>query len=298
MGLIGLAAVVALALVGATVVWPWFRGDGEQALRLPGIVEVQEVRLASKVGGRVQDVMAEEGAMATRGQVLVRLEAPELEARGVRREGGGLVLDDPSALAALGRSLAEAKLFRFRDEPFDIRAVPDGPVLATLDRGVLPGFGVLAQGLHLTGLVERPDGLHLWVGHRADNKLLDPGKLDHLAAGGIAAGHDALSTLEKEGAEECGLTAELAHQAVPVGIISYVMRRPEGLRRDDEIKYPLKEIATPGAAPAAGGASSGTTSTYRAGAQSKPSTPVAAANSGKPAAAAPAATNPATASKK
>ena len=105
-------------------------------------------------------------------------------------------------------------------------------MLATLDRGVLPGFGVLAQGLHLNGLVERPDGLHLWVGHRADNKLLDPGKLDHLAAGGIAAGHDALSTLVKEGAEECGLTPELAHQAVPVGIISYVMQRPEGLRRD------------------------------------------------------------------
>ncbi|MCQ8278782.1 thiamine pyrophosphokinase [Acetobacteraceae bacterium KSS8] len=158
--------------------------------------------------------------------------APELESRGVRREGDALVLDDPSALAALGRSLTEAKLFRFRDEPFDIRAVPDGPVLARLDRGVLPGFGVLAEGLHLNGLVQRTDGLHLWVGHRAENKLLDPGKLDHLAAGGIAAGHDPLSTLEKEGAEECGLPPELARQAIPAGIISYVMQRPEGLRRD------------------------------------------------------------------
>jgi hypothetical protein len=158
--------------------------------------------------------------------------APELDRRGVRTVDNALVLDDPAKFPDLGLSLAEAGLFRFRAEPFDVRALPDGPVLATLDRGVLPGFGILAEGLHLNGLVRRADGLHLWVGERAADKLLDPGKLDHLAAGGISSGHDRLSTLEKEGQEECGLPAELARQAVQTGTISYTMARPEGLRRD------------------------------------------------------------------
>jgi 8-oxo-dGTP pyrophosphatase MutT (NUDIX family) len=156
----------------------------------------------------------------------------ELERAGVRRDVDALVLDDPAAVPALGEALARAGVCRFRGEPFDVRGAFDGPVLTTLDRGALPCFGILAEGMHLNGLVERPDGLHLWVGQRAANKQLDPGKLDHLAAGGIAAGHDPLSTLRKEGEEECGLTSALARQAVRSGLITYVMARPEGLRRD------------------------------------------------------------------
>ena len=41
------------------------------------------------------------------------------------------------------------------------------------------------------------------------DKLLDPGKLDHLAAGGVPAGLTPLETLAKEAAEECGLDADL-----------------------------------------------------------------------------------------
>ena len=158
--------------------------------------------------------------------------APALERHGVRRDGDPLVLEDPSALHPLGEALARNGLFRHRAEPFDVRADPDGPVLATLDRGALPAFGILADGVHLNGLVERADGTHLWVGRRAPNKLLDPDKLDHLVAGGVAAGHDSRRTLEKEGWEECGLRAELAREAVAVGTIRYVMAREEGLRRD------------------------------------------------------------------
>ncbi len=157
---------------------------------------------------------------------------PELQRHSVRRDANTLVLDDAQRLLPLGEALARAKLFRHRAEPFDVRAEPDGPVLATLDRGALPAFGILADGVHLNGLVERADGTHLWVGRRAANKLLDPNKLDHLVAGGVAAGHDSRRTLEKEGWEECGLPAELAREAVPVGTIRYAMARAEGLRRD------------------------------------------------------------------
>ena len=45
-------------------------------------------------------------------------------------------------------------------------------VLGTLDRGLIPQFGVIGQGVHLNGLVRRPDGLHVWVGIRARNKAV------------------------------------------------------------------------------------------------------------------------------
>src|SRR5262249_8829082 len=50
-------------------------------LHLHGTVEIQEVRLGSKVGGRVEQVLIREGDLVQPGQVLVRLEAPELEAQ-------------------------------------------------------------------------------------------------------------------------------------------------------------------------------------------------------------------------
>ena len=79
-----------------------------------------------------------------------------------------------AALPAIARRLSDAGCYRWRREAFDIRAEPDGPVLARLDRGALPSFGVLAVGVHVNGLVRRSDGLHVWIARRAANKLLDP----------------------------------------------------------------------------------------------------------------------------
>ena len=139
---------------------------------------------------------------------------------------------DPAALHALGRRIAEAGHVKWRDEDFDVRAHEDGPVLATLDRGVLPDLGIAATGVHMNGLVERDGETFLWVARRAANKLLDPGKLDHLAAGGVSAGMTPGATIAKEAEEECGLAGALAAGIRPVGTIRYVMARPEGLRRD------------------------------------------------------------------
>ena len=141
-------------------------------------------------------------------------------------------LNDPGALHEIGRVLPGRLGFRFRGEAFDVRATPEGPALATLDRGALPLFGVLAEGVHVNGLVHRADGLHLWVARRAADKQLDPGKLDPLAAGGGSAGMDAWETLVQEAAEEAALPAHLARTARKVGVIDYTMERPEGLRRD------------------------------------------------------------------
>jgi 8-oxo-dGTP pyrophosphatase MutT (NUDIX family) len=160
--------------------------------------------------------------------------AAELCRLGCRRVGDAVVLDTPDALPDLARDLAVAGTFTWRGEAFDVRADgdDDGPPLTTIDRGALPAFGIAAAGVHLNGMVHRADGLHLWVARRASSKALDPGKLDHLVAGGIGAGLSPRETLLKEAAEEAGMPPALASQARQMSVVRYAMLRPEGLRRD------------------------------------------------------------------
>ena len=70
-----------LAAVAAALGCWWVLGERDNELRLQGTVEVQEVRLASKIGGRVAAVFIREGYAVKEGQVLLQLEAPELEAQ-------------------------------------------------------------------------------------------------------------------------------------------------------------------------------------------------------------------------
>lgn len=136
------------------------------------------------------------------------------------------------ALQRIARALADRGHFRWRDEAFDLRAEPAGPVLARLDRGALPPFGVISQGVHVNGYVMREDGPHLWLGHRSRQKPVAPGQLDNIVAGGIPAGLTPEQCLVKEAEEEASLPADLAARAAPAGRVSYVMANDEGLRRD------------------------------------------------------------------
>ena len=152
----------------------------------------------------------------------------------VTHRDGGIVLaaDRASDLPAMALSLVERGFGRRRGEEFDVRAEPEGPALTRIDRGMLPSFGISTIGVHVNGLVRGKDGLHVWIGRRAKNKLLDPGKLDHIVAGGVCAGMGISDTLVKEAKEEACLPAALAEQAVETGRVNYAMERDEGLRRD------------------------------------------------------------------
>lgn len=155
-------------------------------------------------------------------------------------DGGGVALAGrlrspgarSEALAQALPALAAGGFLRIRGEAFDVRETSTGPVLATLDRGALPAFGVMSQGVHVNGIVRRADGLHLWVGIRSRDKAVAPGQLDNVVAGGIPAGLTAEETLVKEAAEEASLPPDLAASARPAGRVSYVMANGEGLRRD------------------------------------------------------------------
>ncbi len=159
----------------------------------------------------------------------------------VRRTAEAVVLDDAAALDPIAAALAAQGFGRRRREMFDVRADtdPDGPALTRIDRGALPAFGITATGVHVNGLVQRPDGAFLWVARRAADKALDPSKLDHVVAGGVAAGMTADETLVKEAEEEAAIPAALACKAERVGTITYALERFEGLRRDRLICYDL-----------------------------------------------------------
>lgn len=149
------------------------------------------------------------------------------------------------ALAQAVADLVETGLIpRLRGERYDVRSEPGGTSLAMLDRSAVPAFGVRAEGVHVNGLVRRADGLHLWVGVRAADKSVDPGKLDHIVAGGIPAGLGPEETLVKEAEEEASIPPDLAATARKVGTIGYVMawdapRQARGMRRDTLHIYDL-----------------------------------------------------------
>lgn len=136
------------------------------------------------------------------------------------------------AMAEALPTLAAGGFLRIRQEAFDVRETSAGRPLAMLDRGALPAFGVMSQGVHVNGLVRRADGLHVWVGVRARDKAVAPGQLDNIVAGGIPAGLSPAECLVKEAAEEASLPPGLAAAARPAGRVSYVMANAEGLRRD------------------------------------------------------------------
>ncbi len=109
-----------------------------------------------------------------------------------------------------------------------------------MDRAVAPYFGIRAFGQHLNGYVRRTDGLHLWVGRRSGNRRVEPGKLDHMVAGGLPWGISLEDNLRKECWEEASLPADIADRAHPVGIVSYCRDSERGLKPDTIYCYDLE----------------------------------------------------------
>ncbi|MDD2863011.1 MAG: NUDIX domain-containing protein [Acidiphilium sp.] len=163
----------------------------------------------------------------------------------------GLSIDPRNAphFNEIAAALAPSFGFRIRREDFDVRSRSEGPVLAILDRGALPAFGVIGLGVHLNGYCRRPDGIHLWIAKRSATKKLDPGKYDNIVGGGISAGMTPRETLLKEAAEEAAIPEATLARATEVSRIAYMMDRAEGLRRDllvcYDVELPESFIPTP-----------------------------------------------------
>ncbi len=115
--------------------------------------------------------------------------------------------------------------------------------LCVLDRAVAAFFGIRAFGQHLNGYVRKADGIHMWIGKRATDRLVFPGRLDNMVAGGLPWGISKHENLLKEAQEEAGLARPVTNHAVPVGLIAYNRLTAKGFRPDILYCYDL-ELST------------------------------------------------------
>jgi len=171
-----------------------------------------------------------------------------------RHRGVFAVGDDAARLVAKGDAehvshsvdevvealVAERRLPKWRNETFDVAPRWGAPPIFRLDRGAVPFFGVRAYGIHVNGYRRNGDRYSLWIGQRASNKQVAPGKLDNIVAGGIGNGHSAHETLVKEAEEEAAIGAGLVACAVPSGALTYRMETKLGIRDDVMFVYDLE----------------------------------------------------------
>lgn len=127
----------------------------------------------------------------------------------------------------------------WRNEHYPISESFYAPPLLTIERAAVPLFGTMGYGVHLNGVVIKDDGLHMWIAKRSLQKPTGPGKLDQVVAGGLPVGVSVHDNLIKECAEEAGMSADLAQGAVPVGTVSYLTARSEGVRHDILFNYDI-----------------------------------------------------------
>mmetsp|Transcript_23213 Transcript_23213/g.38435 ORF Transcript_23213/g.38435 Transcript_23213/m.38435 type:complete len:379 (-) Transcript_23213:311-1447(-) len=104
----------------------------------------------------------------------------------------------------------------WRDEPFAVRQDFYSPPELIIERAAGVLFGAPAYGVFLNGYtcesIENDDNnnnnnkpTHVWIGRRSSTKATWPGRLDSLAAGGLAAGMLPREAIIQECQEEAGI---------------------------------------------------------------------------------------------
>ena len=166
-----------------------------------------------------------------------------------RDTGAALVLDESladfaarsEALQQISEWLAERGLTGpLMGEPYPVAPAGRETALCVIDRATGAYFGIRAFGQHLNAYVRRDGDLYMWIGRRARDRLIFPGHLDNMVAGGLPYGISLLDNLLKECEEEAGLAPELARNAVPVGAITYNRVAKRGYRPDVLYCYDLE----------------------------------------------------------
>ncbi|MBI1731978.1 MAG: efflux RND transporter periplasmic adaptor subunit [Gammaproteobacteria bacterium] len=74
-------AVIALCAVAIFGAVSWYRSHAEGPLVVYGTIEARNIEVGSKEGGRIAEVLVREGDAVAGGTLLLRFEAPEMEAR-------------------------------------------------------------------------------------------------------------------------------------------------------------------------------------------------------------------------
>lgn len=134
----------------------------------------------------------------------------------------------------------QGEIEAWRDELFPVTEGFREPAVFNIDRSAVTAFGVRAFGVHVNGFVRAPDGLKMWIGVRAADTRIEPGKFDQMVAGGQAAGLGLMENVIKESGEEAAIPPDVAARAVPAGATSYVMAWGEGVKRDTLFNFDLE----------------------------------------------------------
>lgn len=122
-----------------------------------------------------------------------------------------LVLDERALKISERSSILRTAALRLRDagfvrgwrnEELDVRAAPDAPVLATIERAACRTLGITTTSAHLNAFTVNDE---VFIAQRSPAKQIDPGSWDNLVGGMVAAGESALTTLQREAHEEADL---------------------------------------------------------------------------------------------
>lgn len=185
--------------------------------------------------GWVRHALAEQlpdvdpGFVVTTDRVTLAPEVRDFETRSSVMAHAAQFLVETGAVSAL------------RGEFYPVMPAWGAEPLMRIDRAVVAQFGTPAYGLHVNGFVRQPDGgLSLWIGRRARDREVAPGKLDNMIAGGQPIGLTLAENLVKEAQEEAGIDAALASRAIPVGAVTYRMETEAGLKQDTLFLYDLE----------------------------------------------------------
>jgi 8-oxo-dGTP pyrophosphatase MutT (NUDIX family) len=163
-----------------------------------------------------------------------------------RRESGlvfnATLKTSAARTAALDRVVdvlaAEGRLSAWRDERYAIATHLSAAPLCLIERAAARFFGVRTYAAHVNGLV-RGDSTSMWLSRRSPDKAIDPGMLDNLVGGGIAAGATVAATMVREAWEEAGIPADVAVQATPAGEVRVCRAQPDGLQRETVFAHDL-----------------------------------------------------------
>lgn len=146
-----------------------------------------------------------------------------------------------AAIHTVAQELAARRVVTgWRNEMFPVAVKFGAAPLFDLERALVPYLGVKAYGVHLNGYVRDGDCILLWVGKRSADRPIEPGKLDHLVAGGLPSHISPFDNLMKEAAEEAAIPKDLARRANPAGAIGYRMELNGHMRDDTLFVYDLE----------------------------------------------------------
>jgi len=104
----------------------------------------------------------------------------------------------------------------WRNELFSFLSSDSKEPLLRVERAGFYFLGMCSDAVHINGVTL--DG-RMWVARRSASKTVDPGRLDNLCAGGLAAHEVAMQAVQRELYEEAGLQLEARHSLCYAGSV-------------------------------------------------------------------------------